>query len=128
MKRTHILRAVCIVFIVTLMVTAQETDSAGRSEEKVRTYPGYELVWSDEFNKDGRPDPHRWTYERGFVRNEELQWYQPDNARCEDGLLVIESRRQRKVNPGYDICIYDTASPDTSRSSDSGRFTVDLIL
>jgi hypothetical protein len=46
----------------------------------------YKLVWSDEFNQDGKPDPKKWTYETGFVRNEELQWYQPDNTRCENGL------------------------------------------
>ncbi|MBN1844419.1 MAG: family 43 glycosylhydrolase [Sedimentisphaerales bacterium] len=61
----------------------------------------YELVWSDEFDADGRPDPNNWTYERGFVRNEELQWYQPDNAFCRDGLLIIEGRRERKANPAY---------------------------
>lgn len=59
------------------------------------------LVWSDEFNEDGRPNPKNWIYEQGFVRNEELQWYQPDNARCEGGLLVIEGRRERVPNPRY---------------------------
>jgi beta-glucanase (GH16 family) len=62
----------------------------------------YSLVWADEFNKDGRPDPNNWIYENGFERNEELQWYQPDNAVCKDGLLVIEARRERKPNPNYD--------------------------
>ena len=41
---------------------------------------GYKLVWSDEFDVDGRPNRANWTYETGFVRNEEPQWYQPDNA------------------------------------------------
>jgi beta-glucanase (GH16 family) len=59
------------------------------------------LVWADEFNVDGPLDPARWTYERGFVRNEELQWYQPENARCTTGTLVIEARRERKPNPRY---------------------------
>ncbi|MPY91326.1 MAG: family 16 glycosylhydrolase [Luteitalea sp.] len=62
----------------------------------------YELVWADEFEQDGRPDPRNWTYETGFVRNQELQWYQPENARCENGRLIIESRRERKLNPAYD--------------------------
>ena len=62
----------------------------------------YELVWSDEFDVDGEPNPDNWTYERGFVRNQELQWYQPENAFCEDGRLVIEGRRERKPNPRYD--------------------------
>lgn len=63
---------------------------------------GYQLVWADEFDKDGPPDPKNWVHESGFVRNEELQWYQPDNARCKDGLLVIEARRERRPNPNYD--------------------------
>ena len=61
----------------------------------------YKLVWSDEFDQDGKPDPTKWTYETGFVRNQELQWYQPDNARCENGLLIIEARRERRKNPNY---------------------------
>jgi beta-glucanase (GH16 family) len=61
----------------------------------------YELVWADEFNEAGSPDSKNWTYETGFVRNEELQWYQKENARCEDGMLIIEARRERVPNPDY---------------------------
>lgn len=64
--------------------------------------PEYELVWSDEFEEDGRPDAAHWTYERGFVRNRELQWYQPENAWQEDGSLIIEARRERVPNPRHD--------------------------
>ena len=56
----------------------------------------WKLAWSDEFDVDGRLDPEKWGYERGFVRNREVQWYQPDNAFCEDGMLVIEGRREAK--------------------------------
>jgi beta-glucanase (GH16 family) len=35
------------------------------------------------------------------VRNNELQWYQPGNAFCTNGLLVIEARREHKLNPDY---------------------------
>lgn len=63
---------------------------------------GYRLVWSDEFNVDGRPDAEKWDYEHGLVRNDELQWYQSDNARCDGGLLVIEARKERVENPHYD--------------------------
>jgi beta-glucanase (GH16 family) len=64
--------------------------------------PKYKLVWADEFNKDGRPDTSKWTYEKGFVRNEELQWYQPENAYCKKGFLVIEGKRETKPNPDWD--------------------------
>jgi len=63
---------------------------------------GWRLVWSDEFDADGRPDPRNWRYETGFVRNQELQWYQPENARCEGGRLILEGRRERKRNPRYE--------------------------
>jgi beta-glucanase (GH16 family) len=62
----------------------------------------FELVWADEFDRDGRPDSTKWTFERGFVRNEELQWYRPENARVENGHLVIEARRERPPNPAFD--------------------------
>ena len=35
------------------------------------------------------------------MRNEELQWYQPDNARCVNGALIIEARREQVANPRY---------------------------
>jgi beta-glucanase (GH16 family) len=62
---------------------------------------GYKLVWHDEFNHNGQPDPKNWSYEQGFVRNNELQWYQPENAFCTNGLLVIEARREHKPNPWH---------------------------
>ena len=62
---------------------------------------GYKLVWADEFNVDGPLNPKEWGYDRGFVRNEELQWYQQDNAICKGGYLVIEARRETKPNPNY---------------------------
>lgn len=62
---------------------------------------GWELVWSDEFNSAGKPDTACWNYEWGFVRNEEAQWYQPENAYCRDGRLCIEGRREVKKNPAY---------------------------
>lgn len=62
---------------------------------------GYRLVWADEFNQNGKPDPANWKHELGFVRNQELQWYQADNAWCEDGKLIIEARKENKPNPNY---------------------------
>ena len=62
---------------------------------------GYKLVWADEFNTNGQPDSSNWNYENGFVRNEELQWYQPENATCQNGLLVIEAKKEDKPNPNF---------------------------
>ena len=46
----------------------------------------WRLVWSDEFDGQGRPDAAKWSYETGFVRNREAQYYtraRPENARIE---------------------------------------------
>ena len=62
---------------------------------------GMKLVWSDEFNVDGRPDPANWTYETGYVRNHEAQWYRTESAEVRDGCLVItgEHHEQPLPNP-----------------------------
>lgn len=53
------------------------------------------LVWSDEFNTPGAPDPAKWTYEEGYLRNKEAQFYtrRKENVRIENGRLVIEARK-----------------------------------
>jgi beta-glucanase (GH16 family) len=61
----------------------------------------WKLVWHDEFDANGPPNPANWNFERGFVRNHEAQWYQPENAFCTNGLLVIEARREHKPNPNF---------------------------
>lgn len=76
-----------------------------RSEEIAKTSTnGWTLVWADEFDKPGLPDPAKWTYEEGFVRNNELQYYtkgRQENARVEGGRLIIESRLEKFPNPAY---------------------------
>jgi beta-glucanase (GH16 family) len=75
--------------------------SDGCQVQESTTSP-WQLVWADEFHQDGRPDPRQWNYETGFVRHQEEQWYQEENAWCEKGMLVIEARRDRKRNPNFD--------------------------
>jgi len=59
------------------------------------------LVFSEEFNYDGAPNPEIWSCETGFQRNEELQWYQSKNANCKNGCLVIEGKKESFPNPNY---------------------------
>lgn len=69
-----------------------------------RCQAGWTLVWSDEF--DGLVlDPAKWVPETGGDGwgNAELQFYtrRAENARVEDGYLVIEARRERFENREY---------------------------
>jgi beta-glucanase (GH16 family) len=58
----------------------------------------YELVWSDEFNYSGLPDPDIWTCETGGGGwgNNELQYYtnRLENAEVRDSILVITARKE----------------------------------
>jgi beta-glucanase (GH16 family) len=81
---------------------AQDTKPLPPSTANSDVPPGWKLVWSDEFDKDGLPDPKNWTFEKGFVRNEEYQWYQPENAHCKNGMLIIEARKEHQPNPNYE--------------------------
>lgn len=88
----------CVTLLVFLTSCATTTSSPATAPAPAHRY---KLVWSDEFNIDGPPNPADWDFERGFVRNNELQWYQPENATCAGGFLVIEARRETKPNPRY---------------------------
>lgn len=61
----------------------------------------FNLVFSDEFNYSGEPDPNKWDYETGFIRNQEPQWYQKENANVENGYLIINTKKETKANPNY---------------------------
>jgi len=53
----------------------------------------WDLVWSEEFEYRGEPNPQIWDYELGFIRNKELQYYtnKPHNVIVEDGICVINA-------------------------------------
>ena len=60
--------------------------------------------WSDEFDKDGAPDPKNWNSEvgAGGWGNNELQYYTKDNnAVIQDGKLTIEARKESKEGSSY---------------------------
>jgi beta-glucanase (GH16 family) len=64
----------------------------------------WKLVWSDEFDREGLPDPAKWAYEEGFVRNQESQYYttaRTQNARVENGHLILEAHKEQFKNPRY---------------------------
>ena len=78
--------AAAILFFLASMAYAQAPN-----------LPGWKLVWSDEFNYTGRPDPTKWGYEEGYVRHNELQYYtvnRLENARVDGHNLLIELRKE----------------------------------
>lgn len=90
------------------------------------------LVWADEFNVDGMVNPKNWTYEKGFVRNQEIQYYtenRPENCRVEDGHLIITGRKENKQyadTTSFSDGTYTSASIMTNKkhSWKYGRFEI----
>ncbi len=83
---------------ITVVLAALLSALAGMAGE-------WELVWADEFDKGTRPNPETWSYEQGFVRNREAQYYtvnRKENVRVENGMLVIAARKEALPNPNYD--------------------------
>lgn len=87
--------------LLGLIGFSQSINSTLPDSNQPTEIPGMKLVWADEFNTNGKPNPDFWKYEKGFVRNEELQWYQEENANCANGVLLIEGRREEIPNPKY---------------------------
>ena len=77
----------------------------------------WKLVWSDEFDKPGLPDSTKWGYEKGLIRNNERQYYtvaRKENARVENGMLMIEARKE----PWHDR---GAAAPSAGKAVRRGR-------
>jgi len=89
------------LFLITvLFLSLSVYSSVVGNPDKKQTYRNsdkvWQLIWEDNFDKDGLPDPNIWGYEVGYVRNKETQFYTKDraeNARVENGCLVIEARK-----------------------------------
>ena len=95
----------------SLTLTASAIPSAahpGKHTAEPSPPAGYHLVWSDEFETDGLPDPAKWAYDtfrnKAGWWNEEEQYYsdsRAENARIEKGHLIIEARQDGEDLRGY---------------------------
>jgi beta-glucanase (GH16 family) len=91
MKRLYILLALLMIS-PNLKMNAQKND--------------FELTWSDEFNYNGLPDSTKWNYDVGGHGwgNDELEYYtykRLENARVENGKLILEVRKENYKGKGY---------------------------
>jgi len=89
-------------FVLALWITPLPAGDLMTNSGLESVAPGesLSLVWSDEFQQpDGSaPDPAKWGYDTGGSGwgNNELEYYtsRTNNARIEDGKLVIEARQE----------------------------------
>ena len=69
-----------------------------QTKEVKKNTPVKELVWSDEFDYIGLPDPKKWSFEYGLLRfNNEPQYYTKErlkNTRVAEGNLIITAYKE----------------------------------
>ena len=85
--------------------------SAGVAVAQPKTKPFKKLVWSDEFTGKGLPDAKKWGYDTAMGcpnicgwGNNELQYYtykNTNNARVENGMLIVEARKEKMGEAQY---------------------------
>jgi beta-glucanase (GH16 family) len=103
--------------MVIMLLSASTLAVSARADE-------WKLVWSDEFSESGLPNPSKWGNEVGFIRNGEKQYYtraRQENARVENGLLIIEGRKEHYTDPGSDGS--SANSGRRRRGGNSGEYT-----
>lgn len=91
-----------LYFILLFFVTSSQLPINTTEEDSKKAT----LVWADEFDKNGLPDSQSWSYDvgDGGWGNNELEFYtekNPENARVENGHLIIEARADDSKPKGY---------------------------
>lgn len=115
----------CLTLLLLLVAVACGQHPTGQPATQPANN-SWQLVWSDEFDYNGLPDAAKWSYDVGGHGwgNKELQNYtgkRLENARVENGVLIIEARRDgAEPNP------YTSARLVTKNKGDwtYGRFEV----
>lgn len=89
------------------------------------------LIWSDEFDTDGSPDPDYWSYDIGDGSkngqpgpgwgNQESQFYtnRPENVVVDGGLLKITAKKENYTNTDYPGKTFEYTS---TRMKTQGKF------
>lgn len=100
----------------TYTVTATAKGTGGLSTKQsiqvnvIVKAPGTTLVWADEFNTDGAPDPAKWGYDLGDGcpnncgwGNNELEYYtsRPENVIVKNGVLKINAIKESYMGAAY---------------------------
>lgn len=93
-KYSFLIICLCLTWVVSTGCTAV----LGTQATHIPTITGWNLVWHDEF--DGKTiDRSNWTYDLGGGGwgNGEAEYYtsRPENARVENGNLVIEAHQEK---------------------------------
>ncbi len=92
----------------TVNVTAKSSSGKALSKSvQITVSAVLSLLWSDEFNTPGAPDPAKWGYDTGTGDNgwgnSELEYYtnRSDNVTVSDGSLKITAKKENYSGSAY---------------------------
>jgi beta-glucanase (GH16 family) len=99
------MKHISILFILSVLLVGCDLDETQEVVTKNN------LVWSDEFDVEGSPNPDNWSFEIGDGSaqgipgwgNNELQYYtdRPENVKVENGVLVITAKEEAFQGSNY---------------------------
>ena len=126
-----VLSYLIIIIAIIISVACIKKDSSALISSETRQVsdpPGWELIWNDEFD-DSSIDLNKWEFQIGDGcdigicgwGNNELQWYQLENARLGNGYLIIAAKEEQMAE-----CDYTSARMRTKNKRDwtYGRFDI----
>ncbi len=129
----HSIKLVMYFFmIIAISACTNKNDNPTESEEigtqDITSYPGYTLVWNDEF--DGTAiDLTKWEHEvnANGGGNNELQYYtaRPENSFLEDGNLILRARQEEYTANG-NTRYYTSARMRTANKGDWKYARIDI--
>ncbi|MDL2355094.1 MAG: glycoside hydrolase family 16 protein [Pseudomonadota bacterium] len=107
--------SICLLALAGMASAAQPAPLAALPHVAIPA--DWRLVWSDEFDRDGLPDPAKWAYDTAFNKqgwfNHERQYYAAgrlENSQVRDGKLIITARKEALASmPDYGGQLYSSA-------------------
>ncbi len=95
------LSSICLVGFANCSQSQTPPSEPSRVKYEFASTP----IWQDEFDYSGKPDVKKWSYDMGGDGwgNHELENYtgKPENARVENGNLIIEARKETSGKQHY---------------------------